>query len=153
MEMNDCPFVNSAMVTTRAHVTSVRARSKLPRIAVYIGWTYQAVVPWTLITIFFLFWTLIAELVINSISVLARTCPRLAGEDWRHRREYCWRHNHGQYIWTICTVRYIFVSSKFYFFVFLHSRRVHGTRNPPSAVNNYDAISRENGGWYKGSYL
>ena len=29
----------------------------------------------------FLFWTLIAELVIDSISVLARTCPRLAGED------------------------------------------------------------------------
>ena len=43
----------------------------------------------------FLFWTFIAELVINSISVLARTCPRLAGEDWPHRREYCWRHNHG----------------------------------------------------------
>ena len=33
---------------------------------------------------FFLFWTLIAELVIDSISVLARTCPRLAGEDWPH---------------------------------------------------------------------
>ena len=48
---------------------------------------------------FFLFWTLIAELVINSISMLARTCPRLAGEDWPHRREYCWRHNHGV---TIC---------------------------------------------------
>ena len=42
---------------------------------------------------FFLFWTLIAELVIDSISVLARTCPRLAGEDWPHGREYCWRHN------------------------------------------------------------
>ena len=44
---------------------------------------------------FFLFWTLIAELVIDSISVLARTCPRLAGEDSSHRREYCWRHNHA----------------------------------------------------------
>ena len=44
---------------------------------------------------FFLLWTLIAELVIDSISVLARTCPRLAGEDWPHRREYCWRHNHA----------------------------------------------------------
>jgi hypothetical protein len=43
----------------------------------------------------FLFWTFIAEHVINSISVLARTCPRLAGEDWPHRREYCWRHNHA----------------------------------------------------------
>ena len=64
---------------------------------------------------FFLFWTPIAELVINSISVLARTCPRLAGEDRPHRREYCWRHNHGQYVWKICTVRYSFVSSKFYF--------------------------------------
>ena len=44
---------------------------------------------------FFIFWTLIAERVIDSISVLARTCPRLAGEDWSHRREYCWRHNHA----------------------------------------------------------
>ena len=44
---------------------------------------------------FFLFWTLIAELVIDWISVLARTCPRLAGEDWLHRREYCWHHNHA----------------------------------------------------------
>ena len=32
-QMNDCPFVNSAVVATRAHVTSVRARSKLPRLA------------------------------------------------------------------------------------------------------------------------
>ena len=38
---------------------------------------------------FFLFWTLIVEFVINLISVLARTCPRLAGEDWPHRREFC----------------------------------------------------------------
>ena len=67
---------------------------------------------------FFLFWTLIAELVINSISVLARTCPRLAGGDWPHRREHCWRHNHAQYVWKICTVRYTFVSSNFYFLFF-----------------------------------
>ena len=47
------------------------------------------------LTTFFLFWTLIAELVIDSISVLARTRPRLAGEDWPHGREYCWRYNHA----------------------------------------------------------
>ena len=56
----------------------VGARAKFPMIALHMGRAYQEVLQLTLLIFLFIFQTLIGEVVLDSILVLAHNCSRLA---------------------------------------------------------------------------